>query len=123
MPCLNQELRACAAENIRRLDDGSRAMTFTFPPDFTGFSGHFPDNPILPGVVQAMAAALCASEGRTTHLAGLSRAKFLLPISAGAVVDVVAGPVVNGKATVALKLDGEIASSMTITFDIKDGEA
>lgn len=123
MPCLSHELRQCATGPVCRRADGSLSMSFTFPPGFSGFAGHFPCQPILPGVVQIMAGALCASEGRMTRLEGLSRAKFLLPIGAGATVEVVAGPAKGGKYTVALKLDGETASSMTLTLDSQDGAA
>ena len=123
MPCLPHELRQCATGPVRRRADGSLSMRFTFPPEFSGFAGHFPGQPILPGVVQVMAGALCASEGRSTRLEGLSRAKFLLPIGAGATVEVVAGPVTNGKSTLVLELDGETASSMTLILNSQDGAA
>lgn len=51
--------------------------SFVFAPDFSGFNGHFPGDPMLPGVAQIMAAALTASGGRTMRVAHVGRTKFM----------------------------------------------
>jgi 3-hydroxyacyl-[acyl-carrier-protein] dehydratase len=61
----------------------SIAQAFIFTPDFVGFSGHFPDEPILPAVVQigigiALAEMLLPADA--THsliLKYVRRAKFI----------------------------------------------
>ena len=65
------------------LDEGGKrtvAADFSFTADFPGFDGHFPGNPIVPGIVQLMAAAHAASQGRPSGIASLSRCKFLRPV-------------------------------------------
>ena len=66
-------------------EDGKRtiAADFSFTLGFPGFDGHFPNNPIVPGIVQLMAAAHTASLGRPMSVASLSRCKFLRPVVPG----------------------------------------
>ena len=56
---------------------------FTFGDDFAGFDGHFPGNPILPGVAQIMAAVLTAAPGREARLRSIGRSKFLSMVRPG----------------------------------------
>lgn len=59
---------------------------YTLPPDFIGFSGHFPEYPLVPAVVQVMMAqhtidqALGQAFDRPTTLRQVSHAKFLAQI-------------------------------------------
>jgi 3-hydroxyacyl-[acyl-carrier-protein] dehydratase len=55
---------------------------FAFPSSFTGFSGHFPSNPVLPGVcqIQCILVALSEKYGRELKLKSISRGKFLNPV-------------------------------------------
>jgi len=52
------------------------------------FAGHFPDNPILPGVVQIDWAVSIAQEmfaaAAEQHFSGMSRIKFRAPVQPGA---------------------------------------
>ena len=50
-----------------------------FPPEFIGFAGHFPGYPILPAIVQMLAAQVVIDchLGRETDLVRLTRAKFM----------------------------------------------
>ena len=41
--------------DFQRHDDGSYSAAITFDPAFTGFDGHFPDNPVVPAVCQLSA--------------------------------------------------------------------
>jgi len=52
---------------------------YSFSDDFLGFSGHFPGYPILPAVVQLIAAQCLIEEqkGRKIELSALQNAKFL----------------------------------------------
>lgn len=56
---------------------------FAFTPGFPGFDGHFPGNPIVPGIVQLMAAARAASRGDRSSVVSVSRCKFLRPVVPG----------------------------------------
>ena len=51
----------------------------SFPPGFSGFQGHFPENPILPGVCQIGAAMALAGRmcGTRQVLAEIINAKFV----------------------------------------------
>ena len=62
--------------------DGFEAH-FVFPDTFMGFQGHFPDNPILPGIctVQAVLVSAEAWKKTTVKLEEIVTAKFFLPVS------------------------------------------
>jgi len=66
-------------------DADTIAGRYCFTDDFIGFSGHFPGYPILPAVVQMM-AALCLIEEQKGHqlqLNSVQNAKFLQEIRPG----------------------------------------
>ena len=54
-------------------------QSFCFDRDFVGFSGHFPDYPILPAVLQVLLAQLVAEAviGTPLTVISLARAKFV----------------------------------------------
>lgn len=61
--------------------------TFIFPSSFPGFDGHFPGNPVLPGVIQILQGELSSLEilnkefsNEKLMLASVTRCKFLRPI-------------------------------------------
>lgn len=56
--------------------DGALEADFHFGPDFAGFDGHFPGNPILPGIAQIMAVALTARPDGRAKLLQVGRTKF-----------------------------------------------
>ncbi len=66
-------------------NDSLSIATFMFPRDFLGFQGHFPGNPILPGVckVQAILVALGEWKGKAVTLEELVSAKYQGPVSCG----------------------------------------
>lgn len=60
-------------------------------PDLDYFRGHFPDQPLLPGVVQinwavALGAQTLAAEYGKQQFAGLARVKFKAPVLPGAIL-------------------------------------
>ena len=73
--------------------NGTGSATFTFPEDFPGFRGHFPDRPVLPGVclVQAGVALAGAMMHRDVRLKAIVTAKFLSAILPREPVEVRAG--------------------------------
>lgn len=58
--------------------------------DSLWFSGHFPDNPILPGIAQLGMVADCIAAARenTVSLTGLSRIKFRKIVRPGELLDI-----------------------------------
>lgn len=73
-----------AVDNGRYDPDGGE-RTFCFAEDFVGFSGHFPDYPVLPAILQVLTAQLVAEGviGSPVRLVALERAKFLRRIRPG----------------------------------------
>jgi 3-hydroxyacyl-[acyl-carrier-protein] dehydratase len=66
-------------------DSNTITGKYCFADDFIGFSGHFPGYPILPAVVQLI-AALCIIEEQKGHqlqLHSVQNAKFLQEIRPG----------------------------------------
>ena len=80
---LREEIRNCmTALNV----NGARFdASFIFPADFTGFRGHFPERPILPGVctVQAVLVAFQSWKKQPVKLLEIANAKFFAPVAPG----------------------------------------
>ena len=79
-----------AAEPLCRREDGSFRQKFRFAADFPGFDGHFPGYPVLPAIVQVLAAQVVVEgmQGRPLVMKGLDRAKFLRPVLPGETLEV-----------------------------------
>ena len=95
------------------------------------FAGHFPGNPVMPGVliVEALAqtgavAILSQPEwkGKTAYFAGINKAKFKKKVVPGDTLVLeteiikVKGPIGVGQATA--KVNGKLACSAELTFAI-----
>ncbi len=87
---LTDAIRGAAVGEIERRADGGVRQRYVFNADFPGFAGHFPGRPILPAVLQIMAASLLveAATGERLQPAAIERAKFVLPIVPGALVEI-----------------------------------
>lgn len=123
-------------DTIEEMEPGVRAVgkkCVTYDEPY--FVGHFPEEPVMPGVliIEAMAqtgaVAMLSQEkfkGRTAYFAGINSAKFKRKVVPGDVLMIeteivkVKGPVGVGKATV--KVDGRIAAIAELTFAIGSGE-
>lgn len=59
--------------------EGTASAELIFPPSFTGFKGHFPEQPVLPGVCQITLALVLADRmrGQRTQLVAVTNAKFV----------------------------------------------
>jgi 3-hydroxymyristoyl/3-hydroxydecanoyl-(acyl carrier protein) dehydratase len=74
-----------AMPSIEKKSPDGLTAEFQIPPDSPWFSGHFPDEPILPGVaILSMAAGMVRRHERgrrnAVGLAGLKRVRFRLPV-------------------------------------------
>ena len=60
-------------------ENGEGDCTFSVPGTFSGYRGHFPGTPILPGIVQLSFIRRLAERrlGRALRLAGVRRIKYL----------------------------------------------
>jgi len=98
------------------------------------FQGHFPEKPVMPGVliIEAMAQAAVASlkhhiklgSGKLPYLAGVDETRFLRPVVPGDVLEI-EGELLFfrrglAKARVEARVDGELAAKGVVTFVVKD---
>lgn len=119
-------------DSIEELEPGARALgkkCVSVNEPF--FQGHFPGNPVMPGVLiiealaQVGAVAMLSQpeyKGRTAYFAGIEKARFRRKVIPGDVVlletEIIRtkGPVGVGRAVA--KVDGEVAASAELTFSI-----
>lgn len=119
-------------DRIEELEPGIRAVgvkAVTYDEHY--FSGHFPDEPVMPGVLQIEACAqvgavailsLDENKGKTAYFGGISSARFKRKVVPGDVLTMECeiikrkGPVGVGKATA--KVGDEIALTAELTFVI-----
>lgn len=119
-------------DTVEELEPGVRAVakknvTFNEP----CFAGHFPGNPVMPGVLiiealaQTGAVAILSQpewKGKTAYFAGISQAKFKQKVLPGDTLILeteiikVKGPIGVGKAVA--RVDGRLACSAELTFAI-----
>ncbi|MGI9539379.1 MAG: 3-hydroxyacyl-ACP dehydratase FabZ [Miltoncostaeaceae bacterium] len=117
-----------------RPGESARARWFV-DPEAAFFEGHFPGNPILPGViiVEALAqtGALAAladpeTDGKLALFAGIDKVRFRRPVRPGDTLDMATtltrrrGPIGEGKG--AATVDGERACEALVRFALVDIE-
>ena len=83
---------------------------YQIPADFPAFNGHFPGNPLLPGVCQLglCADALGRKLNKRVEVASVSRCKFIAPIR----------PLDKVQITLVLRPDGQMSAELV---DPQDG--
>lgn len=124
-------------DEVVELEPGSRctALRMLTEDDFW-FAGHFPGNPVMPGVliVEALAqtATVAAASAGDSHdkvglFAGIDKVRFKRVVKPGdtlhleAEIIAVHGPV--GRAKVVAKVDGQLACRGELMFAIVDAAA
>jgi len=115
---------------IISLDAGKGAVTeYDVPMDLPVFAGHFPQEPIMPGVLilemlaQSGAVAVLAEEacrGKVVYLAAVESARFRRPVRPGDTIraEIALGPIKRGigRATGKAYVGGEEVASATVLF-------
>lgn len=114
-------IRGAAVGGLEPLRDGSFRRRYVFGPEFPGFAGHFPGRPILPAVLQIMAASLQAEEaaGRPLAPAAIERAKFVSIVGPGALVEISCRPAPGPAADrweIRIDADRQPAASFLLTL-------
>jgi 3-hydroxymyristoyl/3-hydroxydecanoyl-(acyl carrier protein) dehydratase len=98
-------------------------LALTIPADHPAYAGHFPGQPILPGVVLLDEAlfALAAVLGRPAATAHIKSVKFLSPVQPGEnlQLDYAANPA--GALRFELKASGRTVASGVLAFAPADG--
>lgn len=82
MSKLKNEIKACMS-GLRKTENQGLSAEFSFPDEFIGFQGHFPNKPILPGVCKIQAALLMFEEAKqkSVRLKEITNAKFFSPVT------------------------------------------
>lgn len=119
-------------DTVEELEPGVRVVAkknVTFDEPY--FAGHFPGNPVMPGVLiiealaQTGAVAILSQpewKGKTVYFAGIDKAKFKKKVLPGDTLILeteiikVKGPIGIGKAVA--RVDGKLACSAELTFAI-----
>lgn len=106
---------------IRRLDDDTAEVAIALPADHPAFAGHFPDRPILPGVVQLDWAVRLAARSfghafRPTRRFQIKYTRLLTPLPADSSVSLRLGRVRRG-ITFTYRVGDTILSSGRIWLD------
>ncbi len=83
---------------------------FVFPPEFCGFAGHFPGNPIVPGIAQIMAVLYACGGAPPAALLAVKSCKFFRPVSPGERI------CIEGKSTPS-------ANEVVVAATVRAGEA
>lgn len=77
MKNMSDNIRACSTMPAQKTARGWE-KTYVFSASFPGFQGHFPQNPILPAILQLVTARESIAEqmGRDVLITGVKQAKF-----------------------------------------------
>ena len=89
MNVIRKAIRQAALTSLQ-VDGDQACQQYRFGEDFPGFSGHFPDYPVLPAVLQSLLAQMMAEElvGRPLRCTTLQQAKFTRQVRPDELLDV-----------------------------------
>ncbi|MAF94763.1 MAG: hypothetical protein CMM60_03280 [Rhodospirillaceae bacterium] len=88
MSLVNKQITDLVKNNLE-YHDKTLCTKIKFDKSFVGFSGHFPDNPVLPGVImiKVMTVMYELFKEKKYRLAQIKQAKFIEPILNDAIVN------------------------------------
>lgn len=105
-------------------DSGEISTEVRVPPESQWFSGHFPGDPILPGIAQLgiVYDTLCGARKRHFNLAGFSRVKFKKIIRPQDCLKITVMPKTDkeGIFTFRIVVDRDIACSGSMTLRARE---
>ncbi len=120
-------------DKVTGLEPGKKATGYwTLKPEFYAFKGHFPEYPVLPGVlaIESMAQlgavvmlSVPENKGKTAFFAGVDSVRFKKEIKPGDTLELegelikIKGPI--GKAKTTVKVGSELAVKADLIFAIK----
>ena len=113
------ELRSRMAD-IRRTEEGQYVCSMAFDPAFRGFEGHFPGNPIVPGVCLIEAGRVFAEEVLKKALTtrSVTQCRFRRPIFAGERADLRIGLAEEGenlwKIQADIRVEGNVCAQVRL---------
>ncbi len=99
--------------------EGNRATAeISFPPDFIGFQGHFPGQPVLPGVCQMELALALADRlaGTRQTLGAVTNAKFISVVLPNQLLKIECS-LTEGKLQAAISSEGERISEFKMKVE------
>jgi 3-hydroxyacyl-[acyl-carrier-protein] dehydratase len=114
--------------DLTEAGDGGLTARFLFPPEFIGFQGHFPENPVLPAVckIQAAVAMLEESTRRKVRLDEIVLAKFSAPVTFDEEVEFACTTVMEGTNSAVVKAtvskNGENVSKFKLRVTLEHEE-
>ena len=104
---------------------GEISAEIRVPPESQWFSGHFPGEPILPGIAQLgiVYDTVCGARERLFSLAGFSRVKFKKIIRPQDCLKITVAPKADkeGVFTFRIVVDRDIACSGSMTLEEREG--
>lgn len=113
-----------ALTRLKESESEGLTAEVSMAPDSPWFSGHFPGEPILPGIAQIsmVLETLRAASGKGMRIAGVRRVRFKQAVRPGEILKIYVKP--NGKSRTAhsfqIKIGDEIACSGTLIAEVTD---
>jgi 3-hydroxyacyl-[acyl-carrier-protein] dehydratase len=122
---IKKEIILSATSGIEESPPDTIKQRYRFSPDFIGFSGHFPGNPILPAFVQILMALTLTEKykGYPLKAASVEKAKFRIPLQPDQEIEVACRQRSVGKLTgcdARLSVSEGLAASFRISFFVKE---
>jgi 3-hydroxyacyl-[acyl-carrier-protein] dehydratase len=123
MKNMNDEIRACSIMPVNEAERGWE-KAYVFSAAFSGFQGHFPQNPVLPAVIQLMMARESIVEhlGQDLLITKVTRAKFqriITPDNPVTVIWTLREQEDTFLCKCILETEGNPTSSFTLTLEAK----